>query len=219
MEHGFWLERWRDGRTGFHQPLVSPLLQKHWPQLGLARGSKVFVPLAGKSLDMVWLAEQGHAVLGVELSAVAVQQFFADHGWQPRLHESRYGTHYSAGAIELICGDVFGLDAAVLGDCAAMYDRAALIALPPAMRAGYAEKLMARLPAGCRGLLVTLEYAQSEMDGPPFAVLEPEVRERYAGSWDIALRERIDILAQEPGFAARGLKRMATAVYGLQRLG
>ena len=219
MEHGFWLERWREGRTGFHQPQVSTLLKRHWPQLGLAHGSKVFVPLAGKSLDMVWLAEQGHAVLGVELSPVAVQQFFAEHGWQPRCHESRHGRHYSASAIELICGDAFGLDAAVLQDCAAVYDRAALIALPPTMRAGYAQGLMDRLPAGCRGLLLTLEYAQNEMDGPPFAVLESEVRERYAGRWDVALRERLDILAQEPGFAARGVTHMATAVYGLQRLG
>ena len=134
MEHDFWLQRWREGETGFHQARVLPLLQKHWPAVGVPRGGRVFVPLAGKSLDMLWLAEQGHRVLGVELSPVAVEQFFAEQHLTPAVHASRYGTHHVAGPIELICGDAFGLDEAVLADCAGVYDRAALIALPPALR-------------------------------------------------------------------------------------
>lgn len=90
----------------------------------------MFVPLAGKSVDMLWLASQGHRVLGVELSPLAVEQFFAGHALEPEVVQSRYGTHYRAGDIELICGDVFALDAAALDDCAAVYDRAALVALP-----------------------------------------------------------------------------------------
>jgi len=217
MEQAFWLQHWREGRIGFHQSKVLPLLQKHWPALALEPGSRVFVPLAGKTLDMAWLAQQGHRILAVELSPLAVQQFFAEHGWTPRTWSSRYGTHYGTLQIEVICGDAFGLDAQVLADCVAVYDRAALVALPPSMRQTYVHELMARLPSGCRGLLVTLEYPQHEMQGPPFSVPQAEVLERYAPHWDAQPLQRRDILAHEPGFAARGLTQMATAVYRLQR--
>lgn len=217
MEHDFWLQRWREGQTGFHQARVLPLLQKHWPAVGVPRGGRVFVPLAGKSLDMLWLAEQGHRVLGVELSPVAVEQFFAEQHLTPAVHASRYGTHHVAGPIELICGDAFGLDEAVLADCAGVYDRAALIALPPALRVRYCRELQARLPAGCRGLLVTLEYPQEQMAGPPFSVAEPEVVQHHAPDWHVRRLERRDILSQEPGFAARGLTALSTVVYRLER--
>ena len=134
MDSAFWHQRWQEGRTGFHQDRPTPLLLQHWPSLGLAPGSQVFVPLAGKSLDLAWLAAQGHRVLGVELSPLAVTQFFDGQGLVPEVHGSRHGRHYRAGDIELICGDAFALDADVLAGCAAVYDRAALIALPPPLR-------------------------------------------------------------------------------------
>ena len=217
MDHNFWLQRWQQGQTGFHQSRVLPLLQKHWPALGVPAGGRVFVPLAGKSLDMLWLAGQGHPVLGVELSPLAVQQFFAEQGLTPAVHSSRYGTHHVAGNVELICGDVFGLDGAALADCAGVYDRAALIALPPELRARYVAELYARLPTGCRGLLVALEYPQHEKQGPPFSVEEAEVRLRYTPNWSVDLLERRDILAQQPEFAAAGLTALSTALYGIRR--
>ena len=196
-----------------------PLLQKHWPTLALPVGSRVFVPLAGKSLDMLWLAERGHRVLGVELSALAVDQFFAENGLTPTLRESRYGTHHVAGNIELICGDAFALDTEALADCVGVYDRAALIALPPPMRERYAAELYAKLPAGCTGLLLTLEYAQAEMAGPPFSVEEAEVRRLYEADWQVTLLDRRDILAMQPDFAAAGLTALGTVVYRLERSG
>ena len=219
MEQAFWLQRWREGRIGFHNDRVLPLLQKHWPALDLARGSRVFVPLAGKSLDMLWLAAQGHRVLGVELSELAVAQFFAENGLEPEVHESRYGVHHLAGNIELVCGDAFALDAAALADCSAVYDRAAIIALPPALRERYVGELYVNLPAGCQGLLVTLEYPQHEKAGPPFSVEEAEVRERFAPAWRVDLRERRDILDVQPGFVAEGVTALATAVYHLRKAG
>ncbi|NCT66587.1 MAG: thiopurine S-methyltransferase [Rhodanobacteraceae bacterium] len=219
MDHDFWLQRWREGRTGFHQDRVMPLLEKHWDTLALPPGSRVFVPLAGKTLDMLWLAARGHRVLGVELSPLAVEQFFAENKLMPEVHASRYGTHYVAGEIELVCGDAFALDAAALADCAGVYDRAALIALPRDLRARYAGELYARLPADCRGLLITLEYPQHEKDGPPFSVEEAEVRRLYAPRWSVDLLERRDILAAEPGFAAEGVTALATAVYRLRHAG
>ncbi len=216
MQPDFWHQRWADNQIGFHQPAPTTLLLKHWPTLGVPAGATVFVPLCGKSLDMTWLAAQGHQVLGVELSQLAVEQFFAEHGLQPEIHESRYGTHYRAGGIEIIQGDAFGLDAEVLADCTAVFDRAAMIALPPPMRARYAAEVYARLPTGCQGLLITLEYPQAEREGPPFAISESEVREQYAPSWQVELFDRRPIPAGHPGFVS-GASRLDTSVYGLQR--
>ncbi|MFC3549922.1 thiopurine S-methyltransferase [Lysobacter cavernae] len=217
MQPEFWHQRWRDNQIGFHQDKPTPLLLKHWPQLQVPAGSRVFVPLAGKTLDMVWFAAQGYRVLGIELSQQAIEQFFTEHALTPDISESPYGRHYRAGDIELICGDAFGLDEALLADCAAVFDRAALIALPPPLRQRYAHELYARLPSACRGLLITLEYPQHEKDGPPFSVSEDEVRDLYQRDWTVATLERRDILAQQPFFIEEGITALQTVVYRLQR--
>lgn len=213
MHPDFWLQRWQDGQIGFHRNEVMPLLQKHWPSLQLPTGSRVLVPLCGKTLDMHWLAAQGHRVLGVELSALAVQQFFDEAGLAPQRRTSPYGEHYSAGPIEIICGDAFALDESVLADIAGIYDRAALIALPPPLRQQYRDTLYARVPAGCRGVLITLEYPQDEKQGPPFSVEQPEVERLFARPWQADLLERRDILDQQPDF---GTSALSTTVYRLQ---
>ena len=219
MEPDFWRQRWQQGRIGFHQDEVTPLLREYWPTLALPEGSRVFVPLAGKSRDMLWLASQGHRVLGVELSQLAVDQFFAEHGLTPERHQSVHGLHHVAGAVELICGDAFALDAVALSDCVGVLDRAALIALPATMRRRYAGELYARLPAGCRGLLITLEYPQQQKNGPPFSVDENEVQALYALEWKIKRLARRDILAAQPGFVAEGVTRLETAAYRFERKG
>jgi len=216
MTPDFWEQRWAANQIGFHQPVASPFLVKHWPLLRIPTGARVFVPLAGKSLDLAWLASQRHRVLGVELSQRAVSQFFDEHGLAPEVRESRYGRHHVAGGIELICGDAFALDADILSDCAGVFDRAALIALPPDMRLRYATELYRRLPAGCRGLMITLEYPQAERDGPPFSVVEDEVRTLYADTWDIDLLERRSIPPEHPGYVG-GVSRLDTAAYRLLR--
>ena len=217
MDADFWLQRWNEGRTAFHQDKVMPLLEKHWPALGLATDSRVFVPLAGKTLDMHWLAAQGHAVLGCELSPLAVDAFFAEAGLAPEVSTDADGIHHRAGPLDLVRGDVFALSAGLLGTVAAVYDRAAIIALPPPMRARYVAEVYGRLPAGCRGLLITLEYPQAEKNGPPFSVDEAEVRRLFAPGWDVDLRERRDILDQEPRFREEGVTALSTAVYRLTR--
>lgn len=217
MDAEFWLQRWREGQIGFHQNRVTPLLQKHWPGLAPPFGSRVLVPLAGKSLDVVWLASQGWRVLAIELSALAVEQFLAENRLAPTIRDTALGRHHLAGRIEVICGDIFDLDAATLAGCAAVYDRAALVALPPAMRQRYAREVYGRLPEGCRGLLLTVDYPQHEMEGPPFAVGQDEVRALYGDRWSILPLEERDALAGEPRFAERGLSRMRTNVYRLDR--
>ena len=216
MQPDFWHERWQENRIGFHRGEVMPLLEKHWHALQLPSSGRVLVPLAGKSLDMAWLAAQGHRVLGVELSSLAVAQFFEEHGLQPEYRESPYGSHQVANHIELLCGDVFGVDAALLGDCAGVYDRAALLALPAEMRKRYVQTVYGALPSGCRGLLITLEYPQAEKAGPPFSVDEAEVHDLFSPHWQVQLLERRDIL-QQPDFVAEGLTAMSTAVYRLEK--
>ncbi|HTA66172.1 MAG TPA: thiopurine S-methyltransferase [Xanthomonadaceae bacterium] len=217
MEGEFWLQRWREGKIGFHQDRVTPLLEKHWQSLRLRPDSIVLVPLAGKSLDMDWLLERGHRVIGIELSELAVRQFFAERELEPDLREDRNGIYHRVGDLVLLLGDAFALDNALLASCDAIFDRAALIALPPAMRRHYADRLYARMPSGCECLLITLEYPQNEKAGPPFSVEEAEVRALFARDWRIEALERKDILAEQPGFVSEGVTALATVAYRLQR--
>ncbi|RTZ38877.1 thiopurine S-methyltransferase [Candidimonas sp. SYP-B2681] len=216
MDADFWLERWRDGQTRFHQNRVTPLLPKYWPSLSLPSSERVLVPLCGKSLDMMWLAEQGHQVLGIELAQLAIDQFFAENGLEPETHESPLGRHHIAGNIEIICGDIFALDVATLNSCVGVYDRAALIALPPTMRQRYVEHVYAQLPVQYRGLLLTLDYHQDQMEGPPFSVGDAEVQSLFSRHSEARILDRRDILDKEPKFAERGLTSLDTVVYGLE---
>ena len=215
MDAEFWLDRWREGRTSFHMGRVMPLLQKHWPTLGLAAGSRVLVPLCGKSLDMAWLAGQGYQVLGVELSQIAVDAFFEENGLRPTTHTSALGTHHVAGDVEIIRGDIFHLDAPTLASCAGVYDRAAMVALPREMRERYAQHVYRQLADGYRGLLITLDYPRQEMDGPPFAVSDEEVHRLLDHHAVVTQLDRRDILGEEPRFSEAGVSRFETAVYQL----
>ena len=128
VDGAFWLERWREGQIGFHQSTPSPLLVECWDGIGVAPDARVYVPLAGKSVDMPWLAARGHRVFGVELSPLAVEQFFAEQGLKPQVEHTPKGVLSHAGSIDVLCGDVFALEEGDLADCNAFFDRAALFA-------------------------------------------------------------------------------------------
>lgn len=216
MQPEFWHDRWARNQIGFHLDQVNPYLQRHWPSLGLMAGDKVLVPLCGKSLDLFWLAGQGLRVQGIELSERAVEAFFSEHQLHPQVSRRGAFKVYQCEGLELWCGDIFALTAEDVGDCSALYDRAALIALPAPMRERYASHLQALLAAHAKGLLITLDYDQSTIDGPPFAVLEAEVRALYAG-WQITFEETRDILAESPKFQAAGSAGLLEHVYRLER--
>ncbi|MNM86139.1 Thiopurine S-methyltransferase [compost metagenome] len=217
MHEEFWQDRWSRNEIGFHLSVVNPFLVRHWPALGVEPGARVLVPLCGKSLDLVWLAEQGYRVLGVELAARAVEEFFSALGVQPAVEMCGTLPLYRHGSLEIIQGDFFHLEPQHVADCQAFYDRAALIALPAEMRAAYVRHLGAILPPTQRGLLVTLEYPQEQMDGPPFAVLEAEVRERYGDGWAVETLERCDALAENDKFLQRGVRQLDEVAYRLTR--
>jgi len=220
MDAEFWLTRWREGRIGFHQEYVHPLLSQYWPVVAPPAGSRVLVPLCGKSLDMLWLAEQGFDVLGVELSPLAVEQFFEENTLPVRQWSSAIGRHHQANyrqqKIDILCGDIFALDAATLATCSAVFDRGALVALPEDMRRRYAQHVYGHLAAHYRGLLLTLDYAPEQTDSPPFSVNNEEVQRLTHPHTRATLLHRQDIHAQDPKAFERGLTRMDTLVYQLE---
>ncbi len=215
MESTFWHDRWARNQIGFHLSEVNPYLQRHWPGLGLAGGTGVLVPLCGKSLDLMWLAQQGCQVLGVELSEKAVEEFFQEQHLAAQISQRGGFKVYQAGTIELWCGDFFELSRDDVAGCAALYDRAALIALPPLMREHYAAHLQAIAPQVEAGLLISLDYAQALKAGPPFAVSDHEVQELLGGRWRLSVLEQRDILAESPKFAQGGVTRLEERVYQL----
>ena len=212
-----WLARWREGRINFHQDAPSPMLVEFWNAIGAPAGARVFVPLAGKTVDMPWLAERGHRVFGVELVPLAVEQFFAEQGLQRAVTQTPIGALSTSGPIDLLCGDVFALQASDLAGCEAVFDRAALIALPPELRERYVREVYTLLPSGCGGLLVTLAFPQEQKPGPPFSVPEREVRALFERDWTVELLARRDMLAKNPSFVEAGVTSMDVVVYRLQR--
>jgi thiopurine S-methyltransferase len=215
MNPDFWHNRWQRGETGWHQGEIDRHLRELWPGLGLAAGTRVLVPLCGKTLDLLWLAGQGHRVLGVELSRLGVESFFAENGLTPEATDDRPFRRYRVDEIELLCGDFFDLEPRHLDDVGAVYDRAALIALPPGLRARYAAHLDALLPVAVPRLLITLEYDQERMAGPPFAVHPEEVRALFSPRHRISQLAGLDALDQSPGLRARGLEALTERVYRL----
>lgn len=186
METSFWHERWANNELGWHERDFNSLLIAHFPKLAVAKGGRVFVPLCGKTRDIAWLLQQGFMVAGSELSELAVQQLFTDLALAPVVTSSGALKQYSAPGLDVFAGDIFELRAEQLGPIAATYDRAALVALPPAMRDHYTRHLVA-LTAGAPQLLICFEYDQKLMAGPPHSVPAMEVWRHYGARYRLTL--------------------------------
>lgn len=217
MNREFWLERWSNEEIGFHQADVNPWLIRCWPELAAPPGSVVFVPLCGKSLDVRWLADQGHPVVGVELAESAVRSYFAEAGVACQLQRVPHHQLFIGGPVSIYCGDFMDMIGLYLRGVTVTYDRAALIALPPAMRACYADHLLRIVPDGCRILLLTLEYPQEQVAGPPHAVLEPEVQALFGGRCQVETLFREPTRLLPPKFAEAGLTEAVEAVYRITK--
>jgi len=189
MKHDFWHQKWAEGKIGFHQGGINPYLKSYWQRLNLEGEETVFVPLCGKSLDMLWLRDQGHSVTGVELNASACKSFFQENEIQPESEQFDSFRALTADRVQLLCGDFFALTPRHLDNVAAVYDRAALIALPPEMRQRYASQLIDILPFGVKMLLVTLEFEGA--DGPPFSVAAAEVNTLFKKAFAIECLDRV----------------------------
>jgi thiopurine S-methyltransferase len=189
MDASFWVERWRVGEIGFHEGQPNSFLARFADQLGA--NSRVLVPLCGKSEDLAWLAAQGHQVFGVELVEDAVRAFFDEHAITPTVEKHGALTRYTKDNITLLVGDFFAVTRAHVPDVNAFYDRAAMVALPEAMRVHYVAHLRSLLEPQVSGLVVTFDYPQSLFEGPPFAVTEAELRRAYGEA-------HVELLATEP---------------------
>jgi thiopurine S-methyltransferase len=216
MESNFWHERWEKNEIGFHKSEFHPFLQQYWPSLNIPQGSSVFVPLCGKSRDLLWLQNQGLSVIGVELSQLAVEDFFAENDLTAKVTQQGELTRYESPGIRIFCGDFFKLTAADLTGVTGVFDRASLVALPPAMRRDYASHMQHILPPGTKTLLVCFAYPQEQMDGPPFSVEEAEVHALFAPASEVTFLAQFDALDNEPRFKQRGLTRLHEKVFQLR---
>jgi thiopurine S-methyltransferase len=178
MQPEFWHDRWQRQQIGFHEPSANPLLLRHFEALRLQPGTIVFVPLCGKSLDIDWLLGRGHRVTGSELSPIAATALFERLGIEPRILRTGPVPCWQGQDLLVWVGDHFALQPDTFGQADAVYDRAALIAMPADLRPAYAAQIQ-RLAADVPQLLVTLEYDQAAIDGPPFSVEEQELRALY----------------------------------------
>jgi thiopurine S-methyltransferase len=218
LQPEFWHERWRTGQIGFHQSAVDRHLRRYWPELGLAADSRVFIPLCGKSLDLQWLRERGHSVVGVELSAAALESFCMEQGVPVKRRTLDRFEVYEAAQLQLYRGDFFALTPELLGGFTAVYDRAALISWTPELRATYVAHIAALSRPGTQALLIATEYPQAQMPGPPFSLDTEEIHRLYSGSHSIQELSREDILANEPRLRSRGVTQLHEVCYRLTRL-
>ncbi len=217
MQAEFWLERWQQNQIGFHEKEINSHLQNYWGKLKLPKKSKIFVPLCGKSSDMLWLLAQGYEVLGVELSPLAVQGFFIDNQLDAKLSNCGAFQRWEIDGLSIYQGDFFALTSEDLAGCSAIYDRASLIALPFDMRQKYAEHLKKVVPSLTDTLLITLEYDQNEMQGPPFSVSKEEVYSLFGAACEIESLFAEDSLEENVALKNRGLSHLMEKVYWLKK--
>jgi len=192
MKKEFWLEVWDNNDIGFDQAEVNPLLEKHIKALNLSAGDSIFVPLCGKSIDMVWLLKQGYKIVGIELSEDAIKQFFSDLKVTPETWSDCGLKRYSAQNIEILVGDFFDLNSDLIGPVDAIYDRASLVALPADMRVKYAQHLMT-ICDQAKQLLITFNYDQRQQAGPPFSISAEEVNNHYTKHYQIAQLDSVEV--------------------------
>lgn len=215
MNSDFWRTKWDNGEIGFHQEEVHPWLKTYWSAVAHRRDDRVLVPLCGKSLDLRFLAGAGHPVVGVELVEQAVRAFFEEWEKEPSEEEADGFLKLQATQVALYCGDFFGF-AAEEGPFQAWYDRAAFVALPPQLRAPYAQRILELTAPGSRGLLIGFDYPPEEQAGPPFATSRREVEQFFGKDWHVEQLAFEDLTETEHN-ESRGLSRMTRGAYLLER--
>lgn len=192
MEASFWHDRWKGNEIAFHQTSANPFLVKYLQRLELSKAARCFLPLCGKTLDIAYLLTQGCRVAGAELSELAVQQLFNELNIEPKITKLANLKRYSADNIDIFVGDIFQISETQLGKVDAVYDRAALVALPETMREQYTSHLLT-ITQNAPQLLICFEYDQSLLNGPPFSVSHREVQQHYSSTYKLTLLETDDV--------------------------
>lgn len=209
MNADFWHGKWQRNEIGFHEGRPNHFLVKHADRLAAGAGSRVFLPLCGKTRDIAWLMARGARVAGAELNRGAIEQLFAELELAPEVTAAGPLERFSAAGIDIFVGDVFALTPAHLGPVDAIYDRAALVALPGDVRRRYAGHLRG-LTGGARQLLISYEYDQSLAKGPPFSVQADEVHALYGADYHVQELETAPV--------ERGLKGLSEVIERIWQL-
>jgi len=212
INNEFWQKKWKDGIIGFHKKSVNEKLSGFFAQIKDESTKRVYVPLCGKSVDMIWLAREGMEVIGSEISGLAIQQFFQENKISFEQNQRRF----SSEQIVIENDDFFHFDPRELGTIDAIYDRAAMVAMPSERHADYAQRLLKILRPGGSILLVTFTYKQNQMSGPPFSVTEQSVLQHFKPAKITELFHQ-SILEKEPKFQSRGLDSLTETVWRIQK--
>lgn len=214
MQLEFWNDVWREqDQPMFDQKTPNSLLLQTYSQWAPPAGSKIFVPLCGRSIDMSWIRAQGHAILGIECAESAVKSYFELHYHDYKLipHFNAYTT-YEADLCTILVGDFFHLDTKFTEDCLGCYDRASLVAMPAKMRIDYSQKMAQLMPPGSRTLLLTFEYETPDVIGPPFSVKALEIQDLYGANFQIKELQRIKTIPKNPKFLDAGIPSVSEVV-------
>jgi len=196
-----WKQTWQKNEIGFHESKPNPLLVANFKELNMVEGSRVFFPLCGKTLDIAWLLSKGYRVTGAELSKLAIEQLFIGLGVEPIITKCGNASRYSAKNIDIFVGDIFDLSSDVLGPVDAIYDRAALVALSEEIRKRYTKHIV-EIAGAADQILITIEYDQSLMDGPPFSLNSDEINQYYKDAYNLTLLESIPVSGGLKGICA-----------------
>jgi len=210
---GFWQNRWQSQQIGWHRAEYNDLMVKHWPCLNVPDGGEVLVPLCGKSLDMLWLAEQGYSVVGLDMVEQAVQTFFEENELEIVSTKSGKHVQHSSPPFTILQGDFFQLKEGTV-NADAWYDRAAMIAIPLASRKAYVDQIRKQTKPNAVGLLITFAYPQKEMEGPPFALHDEHVFELFSNGFEVECLENIELGDEKE----RGLTSVTSSVFRIKRL-
>ena len=203
-----WHNFWTQDKPGFHEGEVNAYLKKYLPLFNLQPGNTIFMPLCGKAVDILWLAQQGYPVIGVELSSVAIESFFEESSLTPQVQQIDKFTVYSAQNITLYQGDYMDVQASELSSCKLVYDRASIVAIESFNRSSYVEHMFQLIPPAIPALLITLEYNQSQMQGPPFSVPVSEIQQLYQSRYEIELLESNEQIHERPKWREKGLESL-----------
>ena len=209
----FWHDRWKNQLTRWHRAEYNDLMLKHWPSLNVPDGSEVLVPLCGKSLDMLWLAEQGYSIVGLEMVEQAIHTFFNENQLSPERTQFGKLMKHSSPPFTIFQGDVFALEAGTV-QADAWYDRAAMVAIPPSTRESYVQQIRQQTKPGAVGLLITLTYPQHEADGPPFSLTDEDAFSLFSEGFEIERLEVIDVSDEKD----RGVSSVTSSVFKITRL-
>ena len=215
---GNWLEFWANNETNWHSDVVTQELEKYLGLLKLESGDTVFVPLCGKSLDMIYMLNRGFSVIGVEVSEIGIKQFFHENGLDFTISQVGEFDLYSAKNIEIYCGDFFSLTSKHLCGVKAVFDRKSLIALDRNLRQKYVKHLNDIISLGVRILLITLHYPKHQMSGPPFSVDKSEVESLFSMAFNYQELKSFQDIENGSKLARSGVDYIKNAAYCLQKV-